>query len=456
MSQPKMTVLVVDDEPIKRVTLQIELGEAGYEVVDAADAQIALRLMEGRTFDVVLTDLRMPGIDGIAFLDEIKRRSPGTYVILMTAYGTVDTAVEAIKRGAYDYVTKPFLTATLLEKLDRIASYRVSEQARDAAETGLGRLVGTSHGMRQLFDQVRAAAADAEPVLIFGEAGTGKTSVAETIHQLSGRRSAPLVRVNCETVTDRTSAAELFGPEANTPDRRPTLLEQAADGSLLLENVDRLPQAVQARFVHAMESLPADAGPGRGTSGPRLISTTKAALLDAVRRGGFREDLFYRLSARTLSVPSLRDRRDDIPVLVRAFLARHAALAPAAAGRTPAISAHALDLLMAYHWPGNVAELEHAVEQALTRCDGQEIRPEHLPASLCAADPGQMAVSVPEVGLGLNQTVSDVERMLIEAALRHASGNQARAAQILRIPRTTLRDKMTKYGLVGDAPSCAP
>ena len=147
MSQPKMTVLVVDDEPIKRVTLQIELGEAGYEVVDAADAQIALRLMEGRTFDVVLTDLRMPGIDGIAFLDEIKRRSPGTYVILMTAYGTVDTAVEAIKRGAYDYVTKPFLTATLLEKLDRIASYRLSEQARDAAATRLKAAIGDARGL---------------------------------------------------------------------------------------------------------------------------------------------------------------------------------------------------------------------------------------------------------------------------------------------------------------------
>jgi DNA-binding NtrC family response regulator len=455
--QSKMTVLVVDDEPIKRVTLQIELGEAGYEVLDAADAQIALRLMEGRLIDVVVTDLRMPGMDGIGFLDEIKRRSPGTYVILMTAYGTVDTAVDAIKRGAYDYITKPFRTETLLDKLDRIRSYRLSEHSAEGTPGGgLGRLVGTSHGMRQLFEQACAAASGDEPVLIFGEAGAGKTSVAEAIHQLSTRRAGPLVRINCEALTERTAAAELFGVEADGPgDRRGGLYEQAADGSLLIENVDRLSQVMQARLLQTLEHsrMATATGQEHVSSGPRLLSTTKVALLESVRRGEFREDVFYRLSTRILSVPSLRDRREDIPVLVRSFVAKHAALARAGVGQTVGISAHAMDLLMAYHWPGNVLELEHATEQALTRCDGLEIRPEHLPPLLCGADPAQMAVSVPEVSLGLNQTVSDVERMLIEAALRHSAGNQARAAQILRIPRTTLRDKMTKYGLVGDAPS---
>lgn len=456
MSQSKMTVLVVDDEPIKRVTLQIELGDAGYEVLDAADAQIALHLMEGRSIDVVLTDLRMPGMDGIAFLDEIKRRSPGTYVILMTAYGTVDTAVEAIKRGAYDYITKPFHTETLLEKLDRIRSYRRVEQPLETVEQGLGRLIGTSHGMRQLFEQACAAAAGEESVLLFGEPGTGKTSVAESIHQLSSRRSGPLLRINCEALTERTAAVELFGPESNaSAERRAGLFEQAAEGSLLIENVDRLSPALQARLLQTIESSRRSAESIPSSPCPRLLSTSKVAILDLVRRGEFREEFFYRLSERVLSVPSLRDRREDIPILVRSFLAKHAALSRVGPGQTVSLSAHAMDLLMAYHWPGNVLELEHAIEHALTRCDGAEIRPEHLPASLCGADPGQMAVSVPEVGLGLNQTVSDVERMLIEAALRHSAGNQARAAQILRIPRTTLRDKMTKYGLVGDASAAA-
>lgn len=455
MSQPKMTVLVVDDEPIKRVTLQIELSEAGYEVIDAADAQIALRVMEGRAVDVVLTDLRMPGMDGIGFLDEIKRRSPGTYVILMTAYGTVDTAVEAIKRGAYDYITKPFRTETLLDKLDRLRSYRVSEQPPESAEKqGLGRLVGSSHGMRQLFDEALAAAAGEEPVLIFGEAGTGKTSVAEAIHQLSARRGEAFIRSNCEGMTDRTAAAELLGTEADgSGEHRAGLFEQAAGGSLLVENVDRLSQTLQARLAQALENSHAGTGPNGASRRPRLLATTKVAMLERVRRGEFREDLFYRLSARVLTVPSLRDRREDIPVLVRSFVTKHAALVRAGVGPITGASAHAMDLLMAYHWPGNVLELEHTIEQALTRCDGPEIRPEHMPSLVSGSNPEEMAVSVPEVGLGLNQTVSDVERMLIEAALRHSAGNQARAAQILRIPRTTLRDKMTKYGLVGDTSS---
>ncbi len=455
MSEPKMTVLVVDDEPIKRVSLQIELGEAGYEVIDAADARIALRILEGRIPDVVVTDLRMPGMDGVAFLDEVKRRSPGVYVILMTAYGTVDTAVDAIKRGAYDYITKPFRTDVLLEKLDRIRAYRRSEASGEAvAETGLGRLVGVGRAMCQVFEQVRAASAGDEPVLICGEAGTGKTVIAESIHQLSARRSGPCVRVNCETLPDRMLAADLFGPEAGAGgDGKRGLIDQAAAGTLLVENIHRLSPTTQARVAQKLEETRFAPPEAAAPMPARWIATSKVPLLEMVRRGEFREDLFYRLSSRVVNVPSLRDRREDIPALVRCFVEKHAALARSAEGRPVGISAHAMDMLMAYHWPGNVLELEHAVEQALTRCDGAEIRPEHLPALPTTADAGQAAVSVPEVGLGLNQTVADVERMLIEAALRHSAGNQARAAQILRIPRTTLRDKMTKYGLVGEVQS---
>lgn len=454
-----MTVLVVDDEPIKRVTLQIDLSEAGYEVIDAADAEIALRLMDSRMPDVVVTDLRMPGRDGIAFLEEIKRRSSDVPVIVMTAYGTVDTAVEAIKRGAYDYITKPFPSERLIEKLDRIHAYRAAGAAVESGDAaGLGRLVGASRGMRLLFDQIRVAAAGGEPVLIFGEAGAGKTSVAEAIHQLGAGRNGRLIRAACETLVDRVPGAETFGGEGGVgsgpADRKPGLIDQAAGGSLLLENIDRLSPAMQARLLQALEMQNAHATEQPALA--RLLSTTRVALLDLVRRGEFREDLFYRLGARVLSVPSLRDRREDIPALARGFAVKHAALARAAADQAPTISAHAMDALMAYHWPGNVLELEHVIEQALARCDGREIRPEHLPALASARPAGDLDVPMPEVGMGLNQTVADVERMLIEAALRHSAGNQARAAQVLRIPRTTLRDKMTKYGLVGEQPPIAP
>ena len=453
MSPNKTTVLIVDDEPLKRITLQIELGDAGYDVLEAADARIALRVMEGRPVDIVVTDLRMPGMDGIGFLDEIKRRWPETDVILMTAYGTVDTAVSAIKRGAYDYITKPFRTETLLEKLDRLRAYRSSERGSASAdEEAFGRIVGRSVSMRRLIEQIRAAGRGDEAVLIVGEEGTGKTLIAETIHQLGARRSGPFLRINCELLQDHSTDAELFG--SATEPGRPGRLQQAIGGSLLIQNVDRLSPPLQAKLLNVIEGggiSGNDGNDARSPAGVRLITTTKIALLDRVRRGEFREDLFYRLTVRTLNVPPLRDRREDIPALARAFIRTHGFLAKSSGSQPIEFSTHALDLLMAYHWPGNVMELEHVVEQALTRCGGQDIRPEHLPPYLCESDPAKLGVSVPEVGLGLNQTVADVERTLIEAALRQSSGNQARAAQILRIPRTTLRDKMTKYGLVGEA-----
>jgi len=454
MSQPRMTVLVVDDEPLKRTTLQIELRDAGYEVYEAPDAHSALRLLDARAVDVVVTDLRMPGMDGLAFLEEIRSRRPGTYVILMTAYGTVDTAVTAIKRGAYDYLTKPFATETLIDRLDRIRMYRFAESPAALEVHSVGRLIGVSHRMRQLLEQVRLAAAGREAVLISGEPGTGKSLVAETIHQLAHGRAAGLARVNAELLPERSVETELFGGQLPVSGSyRPGRLEQAAGGTLLIENVDRLSRAVQSRLLQALETQAVETATGTVPLTARLISTTRTVLLENVRRGEFREDLYYRLSARSLCVPPLRDRREDIPALAQEFVARHSALARAADGGSVGISAHAMDLLMGYHWPGNVLELEHTIEQALTRAAGEEIGPEHLPGSLSESEDRSATLPLPEVGIGLNHTVAEVERTLIEAALRHSAGNQARAAQLLRIPRTTLRDKMAKYGLVGEPPT---
>jgi DNA-binding NtrC family response regulator len=453
MNESQFTVLVVDDEPLKRVSLQVELGEAGYDVVEAADGGLALRQMDARPVDVVVTDLRMPGLDGLAFLNEVKRRWPGIDVILMTAYGTVDTAVEAMKRGAYDYITKPFKTDVLLAKLERLRAYRQS-QAADAAPPGdgLGRMAGATLGMRQLFAQIRSAADGTEPVHIGGEPGAGKTLVAETIHKLSPRRGCALVRLNCEVLTDHTVEGELLGVPSSVSDmRRPGRIEQAAGGTLLIENVDRLGAGLQAALAQALVSGQLEMNGGQVPVNTRVITTAKVPLADHVQQGAFREDLYYRLSVRLIAVPPLRDRREDIPALSRRFVEQHAPLAGVSGESPVEISAHAMDALTGYHWPGNVMELEHAIEQALTRCGGSEIRPEHLPAAIRETTSREMGVPVPEVGLGLNQTVADVERTLIEAALRHCSGNQARAAQLLHIPRTTLRDKMAKYGLVGDS-----
>jgi len=441
MDTQKLSVLVVDDEPVKRVTLQIELNEAGFEVAEAADAKIALDQLAKKPADVVVSDLRMPGMDGIAFLDEIRRRWPSTDVLIMTAYGTVDTAVAAMKRGAYDFIAKPFRTAVLLEKLERLRVYRAAKSNAGTGGPEFGRLLGSGPAMRELCAQIRAAADGSEPVLIIGEAGTGKTLIAETIHQLSASRSSGLVRFNGEGLTDATAAAELFGVESDVSGVRKTgRYEQAAGGVLLIENVDKLGLQVQARLCGLMGA----------SEGARVVATSRRTFPEIIRRGEFREDLYYRLSWRTLTVPPLRQHSEDVPVLAQCFVERHAPLSTAG---TQGISPHAMDLMIGYSWPGNVLELEHAIEQAIVRCGGAEIRPEHLPASICETDPNRVVGVMPEVGQGLTETVADVERRLIEAALRHCNGNQARAAQVLRIPRTTLRDKMTKYGLVGDAPT---
>lgn len=451
-TEPRARILVVDDEPLKRVTLNIELSEAGYEVHEAADASAARRIFDSLPVDVVVSDVRMPGMDGVELLGHIRRARPETAVILMTAYGSVETAVRAIKCGAQDYITKPFTTQTLLAKLEQMFAERPpgGALADESVET-FGRLAARSSAMKRLFAQARAIADTERPILLYGERGTGKELLAEAIHRASPRCDGPFVRCECAGASAESLEAELRGP-AGKP-------AQAGGGTLLVCDVEELTPALQTVLLNLLEpddrSGPgpgpvtdshADSSPSPPHSALRLICTARRDLSPLVREGRFREDLYYRLNAIALSVPPLRERPADIPALVRHFVARHAALAD---DKSVSVEPAAMEELARHAWPGNVRELEHVVQRALAFCDGS-IRPEHvLPLSGGSEQAPDAAIGETGDGtpLGLNATVADIERRMILMALRQCEGNQARAAQRLGIPRTTLRDKMARYSI---------
>ena len=464
-------ILVVDDEPLKRITLQIELSEQGYEVYEAADAQMARRIFDARPCDVVVTDVRMPGLSGIDLLAHVKQLRPATEVILMTAYATVDTAVLAIKRGAYDYITKPFTTQDLLVKLERLFASRGGEEESgpeakraDGVEM-FGRLVARSQSMKRLFEQIRNVAPTDRTILLCGESGTGKELFAEAIHEHSARAGRPLVRFSCAALQPSVLESELFGHEkgafTGAIRQKAGRFELAHGGTMLLDEVDDIPTELQVKLLRVVEQQEFERVGGEEPVrvDVRLICATKRDLLKLVKEGRFREDLYYRLNVISLTIPPLRERPDDIPVLARHFVQKHAALVN---GQRAEIPAHVIDELMRHAWPGNVRELEHVVERALAFCTasttgerpGQppEIRPEHI-LPLGAEGGTSAAVSALELGdngrLSLSETVADIERRMILLALRQSENNQARAAQRLGIPRTTLRDKMAKYGIPG-------
>ncbi len=446
-SSPKGVLLVVDDEPLKRITLQIELSQAGYTVLDAPDAPAALALLAARPVHAIITDIRMPQMDGIQFLEQVRARWPQTSVILMTAYGSVDAAVQAIKRGAYDYLTKPFRTDALIEKIERLRTVHGWEgnggPGPEVCEQ-VGPLFGRSHAARRLFQEIRAVADNERPVLIEGEAGCGKAEVALAIHQLSRRSERPMLTFNCAAFAPMSIDEPLHAR-----------FNAAAGGTLLLTEIDTLPTPTQHKLLLALEHGEPNgpAGPNSAPAGFRLLCATSNDLQPLVKVKRFREDLYYRLSAVSLEVPPLRDRREDIPLFARRFLQRYA---DQASGRSvpTRISTHAMDALLAYHWPGNVRELEHVMDRAATSASGEEVELKDIVLPQASGSgTGRMAVPVLGDGaLGLTDTIAGIEKTLIDSALRRAAGNQARAAQFLGIPRTTLRDKMAKYGMAGAVP----
>ncbi len=448
-------ILVVDDEKNYLVVLDALLSEAGYEVMAAAGGARALAMLEDEEPDLMVTDMRMPRMSGLELIAAVKERYPDLPVIVMTAYGTVENAVEAMKLGAVDYIMKPFENQELLLTIDKALKLRrlmaqnrlLKEDARRAG--GFGRIIGDCRSMRAVFAVVAKVAATKATVLITGESGTGKELIARAIHEQSPRADEPFVAVNCMALTETLLESELFGHEKGSftgaSARRKGRFELADKGTLFLDEVGEIAPSLQVKLLRVLQERTFERVGGNQpiSVDVRIVAATNRDLAAAVAQGRFREDLFYRLNVVRVELPPLRERREDLPALVAHFVRRYAAEMGRAA---PAVSPEAMALIYDYAWPGNVRELENALERAVIMAGG-EIRPQDLPLEVGpgAAEP----CSAPELpsDMGINQAVEDLERRMILRALQEANGVAAHAAEALGVTKSNLAYKMKKYGL---------
>ncbi|GFO60874.1 acetoacetate metabolism regulatory protein AtoC [Geomonas silvestris] len=441
-------ILIIDDDSSLRRVLEYNLQQEGYQVFAAADGESGLKIFEERAPALVITDLKMPGMTGFQLLSAVKERSPGTVVIVLTAFGAIDTAVEAMKLGAFDYLTKPFNRDELKLTVQKALQLQgLSEENRLLKEELSGRaefksIVGTSRAMDGVFSVVRKVADTEATVLITGESGTGKELVARAIHSGSSRRSAPFIAVNCAAIPRDLLESELFGhvKGAFTGAIRDKegKFQLADGGTIFLDEVGDLPLELQPKLLRVLQERVLE--PVGSTSvnriDVRVVAATNADLEKAIGEGRFRDDLYYRLSVIPLRLPPLRERVEDIPLLVRYFCGKFG-------GSSVTFSKEALELLKLYPWPGNVRELENTVERLLIMREGDEIAAGELPEkfSATAAKPEGGVLRLPPGGYSLEQ----LEREVVLEALNRCDWNQTAAARFLRIPRHTLIYRMEKY-----------
>ncbi|MFB3852565.1 MAG: sigma-54-dependent transcriptional regulator [Vicinamibacterales bacterium] len=444
-------VLVVDDEEAQRKVLAGFLAKRGFEVVQASRAVEALRAVSTRTVDLILTDLKMPGGTGIDLLDGVRQLNPEVPVIVMTAFGTIASAVDAMKRGAADYLTKPIdldeLEVLIGRTLERRALVAENRELRRQVETRyrLSGLETSNARMTEAINTAARAAASRVTVLIRGESGTGKELMARAIHYASPRAKGPLVAVNVAALPETLLESELFGHERGAftgADReRRGRFELADGGSLFLDEIGDLPKGTQVKLLRVLQEQAFERLGGTRTIrvDVRVIAATNRDLEGMVRSGEFRDDLYYRLNVVSIEVPPLRQRREDIPLLVDHFLRR---FAEESGGPPRAISREAMDLLMKYHYPGNVRELENLIHRAVVLARGGTIATADLPVHVAELrSEGQPAPST------FVERVAEFERALIVEALARADGVQTRAARTLGMSERHLRYKLRKYGL---------
>jgi DNA-binding NtrC family response regulator len=454
-------ILVVDDERRQRDILQMILEAEGYETTAAGSGRQALQAAQSEPFDVVLTDLKMPDMNGLELLGALPNRPGGPSVILMTAHGTIDSAVEAMRKGAFDYLTKPLekdeLLLVLKRAMERSRLVRENRMLREQLQDRfrLDNIVGAHGSMQDVFRVVHKVAASTSTVLIYGESGTGKELVAKALHQESDRRSRPFYAVNVAALPESILEAELFGYEkgafTGAESRKIGLFEQASGSTLFLDEVGDLKRDLQVKLLRALQEreILRVGGTDRIKVDVRIVAATNYDLERAVKEGRFREDLFYRLNVIPILLPPLRERRTDIPLLVEHFLAKHAG------GRTRSVSEEALKALVEYGWPGNVRELESVIERALLLGEDDRILPADLPAGIRAGlrvPRGALELDIPESGIDLEE----LERTLILRALEKADGNVSRAARLLGLSRRTLQYRLEKIQGAPDGAPVAP
>ncbi len=445
-------VLIVDDDESLRESLELVLAAEGFEVVTAADGPTALGRLETSSVDVVLCDVRMPGMDGIELLPQLVRRLPGTPVIMMSAYGTDELAVETLNRGAYDYLTKPFRPAevvlTIRKARERERLRRANQVLRREVQraTGDRPIVATSEAMIELLEMMERAAGFKSTVLVTGESGTGKEVLARAIHAQSPRRNDPFVAVNCGAIPETLLESELFGHAkgAFTGADRPRrgLFVEADGGTLFLDEIGEIPTPLQVKLLRVLqeeEVRPLGESKARSVD-VRVIAATARKLEAEVAAGRFREDLFYRLNVVQLEVPPLRERPRDVPLLADHFIAHFRATLGKG---VRAISDDALERLVAYRWPGNVRELENVIERAVILAEGDTITLRELPQNVVLADAGEG--SPPDLSLKRARRAAEVDA--IRRALRATAGNRTHAARLLQISHRALLYKLKEYSI---------
>jgi two-component system, NtrC family, response regulator PilR len=455
-------ILIVDDERSMREFLAIYLRRTGHRVEAAAGGADGLAALRSREFDVVITDLRMPSVGGLDVLGDAKKLHPETQVIVVTAFATTETAIAAMKAGAYDYLTKPFKVdevGLVVERaLERRVLHRENLVLRDEIKGRyrLERLIGKSPAMHRVFEILRKIAPARTSVLLIGESGTGKELAARAVHELSPRADRPFVPVNCGAIPETLLESELFGhvrgafTGANTD--KQGLFEAAHGGTLLLDEVAELPVAMQVKLLRVLQERKVKpvGGVAEREVDVRIVAATNRDLETEVEKGTFRQDLFYRLNVIQVRLPPLRERREDIPLLVGHFIRKFSAEHGRQVG---GIDPEAMSALMGYHFPGNVRELENLIERAVTLAPGDRVSCEALPTlkGLSASDStlGTPAVTLPPQGIDLERVVEDFERSLIIRALERTDGHRTDAARLLGVTFRSLRYRLSKLGITG-------
>jgi two-component system, NtrC family, response regulator AtoC len=448
MSERKR-ILAVDDEPNMRRLLEIMLRQAGYHPLLASNGKEALHLLNREGADLVVSDLHMPGMDGLALLAAMRHEDMAIPAIIVTAHGEVESAVSAMKLGAADYIVRPFNLETLEIAIDRALSVtrlKIENRfLRDEAERGLTEMVGNSPEMLKVHAAIRQVAPEKATVLIVGETGTGKELAAHALHRLSPRHEALFVAVNCAAIPAEMLESELFGHErgafTGAVKDRTGKFELADSGTLFLDEITEMPVSLQAKLLRALQGGVIERlGGHRPISVDlRVVAATNRDPQQAVREGRLREDLYYRLNVFRLDLPPLRARRDDIPQLAQHFVSR----------RGIGIGEDALSMLQSYDWPGNVRELENVLERAAIVCGGNSIHTSHLPADLVAASgkPDIQELALPTDDLSMPHATEALEKQLILEALMKTGGNKSRAARLLNISERSLWYKLSRYNL---------
>jgi two-component system NtrC family response regulator len=449
-------ILIVEDEPRMRRLLEISLGEDGHTVLSAEDAEKGLTYLRKETADLVVTDLKLPGMSGLEFLQEGKRLNAALPFIVMTAYGSVETAVDAMKAGASDYVLKPFTMAEMKLVIGKELDVQKVRDENRSLKEALGRryhfqnIVGRSKKMREVLALVERVAPANSTVLIGGESGVGKDLIARAIHQNSRRASGPFIKINSTAIPDTLFESELFGFErgafTGALASKPGKFELADKGTLFLDEIGDVPAPIQVKLLRVLQEREFERLGGTKTLkvDVRMIAATNRDLRAALEEGTFRQDLYYRLNVVPIDIPPLREHKEDIPELVEHFLARFAAEnEKQIEGITPA----ALNALMDHHWPGNVRQLENSVERAVALAQGRVIDVKDIHLDSAHGRAGTGAASASDQFLPHGMTLEQWEDNMIREALRRANGNKSQAARLLGLSRNALRYRLGKLGM---------